>query len=315
MAARAAELGDVGENAPEHWEKPLGSQESPSRGGRARARYCPPGGRFPLRPRCRTRSSRRCTHLATALALPWLTCATCSVSRMASPIRPSRVVAFPAPIHMRCRSRPASSSWGTRTNSTTSPLYRARSARRNGTYAVFRKLHTRVAAFRQYLNQHAKNRAEEEWLSAKIVGRWPSGAPLALAPDKDDPELGADPKRNNAFMFGDDPRGLKSPIGAHVRRMNPRDSVVIGEVRLHRMIRRGTNYGQRCPPESWRTMAPIAASYSPLLERTSTGSSSSSRGSGQTTVSSSAHPPKRTRWSAVAIVANSLSRIGQSAVT
>ena len=81
----------------------------------------------------------------------------------------------------------------------------------NGTYAVFRKLHTRVAAFRQYLRQRAKDRAEEEWL-AKIVGRWPSGAPLALAPDKDNPELGGDPKRNNAFMFGDDPSGLKSPL-------------------------------------------------------------------------------------------------------
>ena len=60
--------------------------------------------------------------------------------------------------------------------------------------------------------------------------------------------LGADPKRNNnAFMFGDDPRGLKSPVGSHVRRMNPRDSVVIGEARLHRMIRRGTNYGPPLP--------------------------------------------------------------------
>ena len=167
---------------------------------------------------------------------------------------------------------------------------------RNGTYAVFRKLHTRVAAFRQYLRQRAKDRAEEEWLAAKIVGRWPSGVPLALAPDKDDPELGADPKRNNAFMFGDDPRGLKSPFGAHVRRMNPRDSVVIGAVRLHRMIRRGTNYGPPCPPASWRTTAPIAASYSPLLGRTLTGSSSSSRGSGRTMAGSSAHPPKRTRW-------------------
>jgi deferrochelatase/peroxidase EfeB len=85
---------------------------------------------------------------------------------------------------------------------------------RNGTYAVFRKLHTRVAAFHQYLRQRAKDSAEEEWLAAKIVGRWRSGAPLALAPDKDDPELGADPKRNNAFMFGDDPRGLKCP---HIR--------------------------------------------------------------------------------------------------
>ena len=84
----------------------------------------------------------------------------------------------------------------------------------NGTYAVFRKLHTRVAAFRQYLSQTAKDSAEEEeWLAAKIVGRWHSGAPLALAPNNDDPELSADPKRNNAFMFGDDPRGLKCPTG------------------------------------------------------------------------------------------------------
>jgi Dyp-type peroxidase family len=119
---------------------------------------------------------------------------------------------------------------------------------RNGTYAVFRKLHTRVAAFRQYLHQRAKDRAEEEWLAAKIVGRWPSGAPLALAPEKDNPDLGADPKRNNAFMFGDDPHGLKSPFGSHVRRMNPRDSAIIGAVRLHRMIRRGTNYGPPLPP-------------------------------------------------------------------
>jgi Dyp-type peroxidase family len=120
--------------------------------------------------------------------------------------------------------------------------------RDNGTYAVFRKLHTRVAAFRQHLRQRAKSRSEEEWLAAKIVGRWPSGAPLALAPEKDDPRLGADPKRNNAFMFGDDPRGLKSPLGAHVRRMNPRDSLIIGIPRLHRMIRRGTNYGPQLPP-------------------------------------------------------------------
>ena len=45
--------------------------------------------------------------------------------------------------------------------------------RRNGTYAVFRKLHTRVAAFRQHLRQRAKNRSEEEWLASKIVGAGP----------------------------------------------------------------------------------------------------------------------------------------------
>jgi Dyp-type peroxidase family len=119
---------------------------------------------------------------------------------------------------------------------------------RNGTYVVFRKLHTRVAAYRQYLRARSASRQEEELLAAKFVGRWPSGAPLVLAPDRDDPELGADPRRNNAFMYGaDDPRGLKCPLGAHARRANPRDSAIIGEVRLHRMIRRGTSYGPMLP--------------------------------------------------------------------
>ncbi len=119
---------------------------------------------------------------------------------------------------------------------------------RNGTYVVFRKLHTRVAAFRQYLRDRATSPAEEALLAAKLVGRWPSGAPLALAPQRDDPALGADPRRNNAFLYAaDDPRGLKCPLGAHVRRMNPRDSAIVGEVRLHRMIRRGTSYGPPLP--------------------------------------------------------------------
>src|SRR5262249_27372962 len=119
---------------------------------------------------------------------------------------------------------------------------------RNGTYMVVRKLHTRVAAFRQYLRERAASPVDEERLAAKFVGRWPSGAPLTLAPEQDDPELGADPRRNNAFLYpADDPRGLKCPFGAHIRRMNPRDSVVVGEVRLHRMIRRGTSYGPPLP--------------------------------------------------------------------
>ena len=54
---------------------------------------------------------------------------------------------------------------------------------RNGTYVVFRKLHTKVAAYRSYLRARAANRAEEDLLGAKMVGRWQSGAPLALSPD------------------------------------------------------------------------------------------------------------------------------------
>ncbi len=54
---------------------------------------------------------------------------------------------------------------------------------RNGTYVVFRKLHQRVAAFRQYLKANSASPEEEELLAAKMMGRWRSGAPLALCPD------------------------------------------------------------------------------------------------------------------------------------
>ena len=53
---------------------------------------------------------------------------------------------------------------------------------RNGTYVVFRKLHTKVAAYRQYLRAKAASREEEALLGAKMVGRWQSGAPLARRP-------------------------------------------------------------------------------------------------------------------------------------
>jgi len=119
---------------------------------------------------------------------------------------------------------------------------------RNGTYIVFRKLHQRVAAFRQYLKANARDASDEERLAAKMMGRWRSGAPLALCPLQDDPALGADPKRNNAFQYqAEDPTGLKTPGGSHIRRTNPRDARIAGEPRIHRMIRRGTAYGPLLP--------------------------------------------------------------------
>ena len=119
---------------------------------------------------------------------------------------------------------------------------------RNGTYAAIRKLHTRVAAWRQYLLAHASSPDEEGLSAAKMVGRWPSGAPLALSPDHDDPALGADPRRNNDFLYKEaDDRGFKCPAGAHVRRVNPRDADIVGVTRLHRILRRGTTYGPPLP--------------------------------------------------------------------
>jgi Dyp-type peroxidase family len=121
---------------------------------------------------------------------------------------------------------------------------------RNGTYVGVRKLYERVAAFRQYLRANARSPEDEELLKAKIVGRWPSGAPIVSSPARDDLALGADPQRNNHFRYhDDDPTGLKCPLGAHMRRANPRDAdlAVLTDVNLHRVLRRGTTYGPMLP--------------------------------------------------------------------
>ena len=78
------------------------------------------------------------------------------------------------------------------------------------------------------------------------MGRWRSGAPLVLAPDADDPELGADPMRNNDFNYKEmDPHGYACPLGSHARRLNPRDTA--HNMNRRRMIRRGATYGPALP--------------------------------------------------------------------
>ncbi|WIV19814.1 Dyp-type peroxidase [Paenibacillus polygoni] len=119
----------------------------------------------------------------------------------------------------------------------------------NGCYLSLRKLHMRVAAFRRYLREHADHRDDEELLAAKMVGRWPSGAPLSLAPETDDPALGEDIHRRNAFTYADDPKGFKCPVSSHIRRAFPRDSLqdFVVNVNIHRLLRRSTMYGPVLP--------------------------------------------------------------------
>ena len=121
--------------------------------------------------------------------------------------------------------------------------------RLNSTFLAFRKFHMDVAAFRRYLRAQASSPQEEELIAAKMVGRWRSGAPLVLAPDRDEPELGSDPTRNNAFSYADDTHGMKCPFSAHIRRVNPRDALKdeVVAVNLHHFLRRGTNYGPPLP--------------------------------------------------------------------
>ena len=116
---------------------------------------------------------------------------------------------------------------------------------RNGTYVGLRKYQSRVGAFNRFLRANGRTKEEQELLAAKLVGRWRSGAPLTLAPDVDNPAIGADPKRNNDFNYANDRRGRQVPLGCHIRRMNPRDSELsrLTDVNIHRLIRRGTTYG------------------------------------------------------------------------
>ncbi len=113
---------------------------------------------------------------------------------------------------------------------------------RNGSYLAYRQLQEHVGRFRDFLRQHGETPEEQELVAAKLMGRWRSGAPLVLAPDKDDPELGQDMQRNNDFNYKQmDPVGYAAPLGCHIRRMNPRDTAV--NVNRRRMIRRGSTYG------------------------------------------------------------------------
>ena len=120
---------------------------------------------------------------------------------------------------------------------------------RNGSYMAYRRLQEHVGRFRDFLRQHGQTPEEQEFVAAKLMGRWRSGAPLALAPEKDDPKLGADLQRNNDFNYKQtDPFGYATPLGAHMRRMNPRDTAA--NMNRHRMIRRGATYGPLLPEDA-----------------------------------------------------------------
>jgi Dyp-type peroxidase family len=117
---------------------------------------------------------------------------------------------------------------------------------RNGSFMAYRRLEEHVGAFRSFLREHGATPEEQELIAAKLMGRWRSGAPLVLAPERDDPALGADPQRNNDFGYREqDPHGYAVPLGTHIRRMNPRDTAA--NMNRRRMIRRGATYGPLLP--------------------------------------------------------------------
>jgi Dyp-type peroxidase family len=117
---------------------------------------------------------------------------------------------------------------------------------KSATFMVVRKLEQDVPAFRTYVREQARRYGRDEtWIAAKMMGRWPNGSPLARYPDSPGPEASTDREHTNRFRYADDPDGRGCPVGAHVRRANPRDALG-WQGRLtqrHRILRRGMSYG------------------------------------------------------------------------
>jgi Dyp-type peroxidase family len=123
---------------------------------------------------------------------------------------------------------------------------------RSGTYMVWRKLRQDVALWRRVMREAAAlyEDGDEHKLSAKVVGRWANGAPLVHYPDAPPSEY--EPRTAgdvNDFRYDEDRDGRRCPLGAHIRRSNPRDALGFeGHLSFrHRMIRRGMPYGPLLP--------------------------------------------------------------------
>jgi len=120
---------------------------------------------------------------------------------------------------------------------------------RNGsTFLVFRKLEQDVAGFRSFLRRQRRDHEGQEALAAQLVGRWRNGTPLVLSPETSR-VVHNDATLNDFRFAANDPRGEKCPLGAHIRRVNPRDIGGRDEVRRHRILRRGISYGGPLLPE------------------------------------------------------------------
>jgi deferrochelatase/peroxidase EfeB len=128
----------------------------------------------------------------------------------------------------------------------------------NGSFAVFKMIETDVVGFENFL-QSNKDKIDPELLAAKMCGRWRNGVPLALSPEADSLAGGIPLEQLNNYEYvnadgSGDPKGLRCPVGAHMRRINPRGQPVTGQGvpggsnNTHRLIRRGLPYGPTYDP-------------------------------------------------------------------
>jgi Dyp-type peroxidase family len=114
----------------------------------------------------------------------------------------------------------------------------------NGTFMVYREIDQYPDVFNTYVAERAARVGlSEDELGAKIVGRWKDGTPVGR--EREESDIATSRRRANDFRYEDDAYGYGCPLGAHVRRANPRDALPGGAERTmrHRIIRRGMPYG------------------------------------------------------------------------
>ena len=144
---------------------------------------------------------------------------------------------------------------------------------RNGTYVVMRQLVQDVRGFWQFLNREVNSNAEDRArLASRMVGRaLADGLPLEPLSPYPIEGVGETAREisQNQFTYDPDVDGVRCPLGAHIRRANPRNPDIPGNpqglvstllrtlgfggknirydlvasTRFHRILRRGREYG------------------------------------------------------------------------
>ncbi|MDB9306407.1 MULTISPECIES: Dyp-type peroxidase [Cyanophyceae] len=115
-----------------------------------------------------------------------------------------------------------------------------------GSFLVFRKLEQNVGGWNKDVVENLAQKlkgsgtANPALAGAYTMGRFQDGTPVVL----DQTSSGKQPEDNN-FNYQDDQEGLKCPFHSHIRKVNPRGDtpVLLEEEKMHRIVRRGINYG------------------------------------------------------------------------
>ncbi|KUJ16039.1 Dyp-type peroxidase [Mollisia scopiformis] len=118
----------------------------------------------------------------------------------------------------------------------------------DGSFMAFRYLSQNVPEFQAFVDANNPPNAPKDLLGARLVGRWKSGAPVDITPLHDNPTLGADPAKNNHFLF--DPTSQdRCPFAAHIRKTNPRGDFTDPTIsQKRRILRRGIPFGPEVSP-------------------------------------------------------------------